>query len=293
MKSKSIGSFFVVLTLVAAIVAITPSTFADHAKVEVSIAVGSSTPGCEETNSCYDPYEAIIDVGGEVTWKNTDTAAHTATSGDLTNDPDNVGTEFDSSLFGPGKTFSQTFEEAGTFPYFCMVHPWMIGVVTVQAETMEEEEEEMTDEEETYANAMSSDGSINVEIESSIPEAGKEMSIHVTFTDADGNAIEHVNYDIAAMQNGLDVISESGMHEHAGEGMHVTDALASDSPVDVQVTILGIGLPDEEANWTGPIGDVVSLQVVPEFGTIAALVLAISIVSIIAVTAKSRVIPKL
>ena len=290
MKSKSIGSFFVVLTLVAAIVAITPSAFADHAKVEVSIAVGSSTPGCEETNSCYDPYEAIIDVGGEVTWKNTDTAAHTATSGDLTNDPDNVGTEFDSSLFGPGKTFSQTFEEAGTFPYFCMVHPWMKGVVTVQAETMEEETEE---EEETYANAMSSDGSINVEIESSIPEAGEEMSIHVTFTDADGNTMEHVNYDIAAMQDGLDVFSESGMHEHAGEGMHVTDALASDSPVDVQVTILGIGLPDEEANWTGPIGDVVSLQVVPEFGTIAALVLAISIVSIIAVTAKSRVIPKL
>jgi len=35
------------------------------------------------------------------------------------------------------------------------------------------------------------------------------------------------------------------------------------------------------------------LQVVPEFGTIAALMLAISIVSIIAVTAKTRVIPKL
>src|SRR3990172_5275286 len=147
MKSKSIGSFFVVLTLVAAIVAITPSAFADHAKVEVSIAVGSSTPGCEETNSCYDPYEAIIDVGGEVTWKNTDTAAHTATSGDLTNDPDNVGTEFDSSLFGPGKTFSQTFEEAGTFPYFCMVHPWMKGVVTVQAKMMEDEETPMEEEE--------------------------------------------------------------------------------------------------------------------------------------------------
>jgi len=293
MKSKSIGSFFVVLTLVAAIVAIAPSAFADHAKVEVSIAAGSSTPGCEETNSCFDPAEAIIDVGGEVTWKNTDTAAHTATSGDLTSDPDNVGTEFDSSLFGPGKTFSHTFDEAGTFPYFCMVHPWMKGVVTVQAAMMEDEETHMDEEEETYANAMSSDGSVNVEIESSIPEAGEEMSIHVTFTDADGNAMEHVNYDIAAMQDGLDVLSESGMHEHAGEGMHVTDALASDSPVDVQVTILGIGLPDDEANWTGPIGDVVSLQVVPEFGTIAALVLAISIVSIIAVTAKSRVIPKL
>jgi predicted secreted protein with PEFG-CTERM motif len=292
MKSKSIGSFFVVLTLVAAIVAITPSAFADHAKVEVSIATGSSTPGCEETNSCFDPAEAIIDVGGEVTWKNTDSAAHTATSGDLQSDPDNVGTEFDSSLFGPGKTFSKTFEEAGTFPYFCMVHPWMIGVVTVQAEMMEDEETDM-EEEETYANAMSSDGSVNVEIESSIPDTGEEMSIHVTFTDADGNKIQHVNYDINAIQDGTKVLSEEGAHEHEGEGMHTTDALASDGPVDIQVTILGLGLPDQEATWTGPKGDVIELQVVPEFGTIAALVLAISIVSIIAVTAKSRVIPKL
>ncbi|MGI0008480.1 MAG: PEFG-CTERM sorting domain-containing protein [Nitrosopumilaceae archaeon] len=282
MKSKSIGSFFVVLTLVAGMIAITPSAFADHAKVDVSAPAGTATPGCEETNSCFIPAEAIVDVGGEVTWTNDDTAAHTATSGNPTDGPDGV---FDSSLFGPGKTFTHKFEEAGTFNYFCMVHPWMKGVVTVQAE--------MEEEEETYANAMSSDGSVNVEIESSIPAADKEMSIHVTFTDADGNAIDHVNYAITAMQDETEVLSESDMHEHAGEGMHVTDALASDSPVDIQVTILGIGLPDEEANWTGPKGDVVSLQVVPEFGTIAALVLAISIVSIIAVTAKTRVIPKL
>jgi len=291
MKSKSIGSFFVVLTLVAAIVAITPSAFADHAKVDVSVPAGSATPGCEETNSCFVPAEAIIDVGGEVTWKNDDTAAHTVTSGDLTNDPDNVGTEFDSSLFGPGKTFSKTFETAGAFPYFCQVHPWMTGVVTVQAETMEEEE--TPEEEETYANAMSSDGSVNVEIESSIPSTDEEMSIHVTFTDANGNKIQHVNYDINAMQEGTQVLSEEGAHKHEGEGMHTTDALASDRPVDIQVTILGLGLPDQEATWTGPKGDVIKLQVVPEFGTIAALVLAISIVSIIAVTTKSRVIPKL
>ncbi|MGQ0795347.1 MAG: PEFG-CTERM sorting domain-containing protein [Nitrosopumilaceae archaeon] len=291
MKSKSLGSFFVVLTLVAAIVAFTPSAFADHAKVDVSIPAGSATLGCEETDSCYEPNEAIIDVGGEVTWKNDDTAAHTVTSGDLENDPVNVGTKFDSSLFGPGKTWSKKFEDAGTFPYFCQVHPWMTGIVTVQAETMEDEEPH--EDEMTYANAMSTDGSVNIEIESSIPAADEEMSIHVTFTDADGNTIQHVNYDISAMQDGTEVLSENGAHEHEGEGMHTTNALSSDGAVDIKVTILGIGLPDDEANWTGPQGEAVSLQVVPEFGTIAALVLAISIVSILAVTAKSRVIPKL
>ena len=289
MKSKSIGSLFLVLTLVAGIVAIAPSAFADHAKVSVSAPAGSSVIGCEETNSCFVPNEAIVDVGGEVTWTNDDTAAHTVTSGDIKGEgPDGI---FDSSLFGPGKTFSHTFTEAGTFKYFCMVHPWMEGIVTVQAEMMEEEG--TMEEEETYVSGMSADGSVHVDIESSVPKAGEEMPIEVTFTYADGNAISHINYDITAMQDGTEVLSESGAHEHSGEGMHVTDALASDSPVDIQVTILGIGLPDDEANWTGPIGDVVSLQVVPEFGTIAALVLAISIVSIIAVTAKTRVIPKL
>ncbi|MGH9999313.1 MAG: cupredoxin domain-containing protein [Nitrosopumilaceae archaeon] len=161
MKSKSIGSFFVVLTLVAGMIAITPSAFADHAKVDVSAPAGTATPGCEETNSCFIPAEAIVDVGGEVTWTNDDTAAHTATSGNPTDGPDGV---FDSSLFGPGKTFTHKFEEAGTFNYFCMVHPWMLGVVTVQGETIEEEGE-MMEEEETYASAMSSDGSVNVDIE--------------------------------------------------------------------------------------------------------------------------------
>jgi len=290
MKSKSIGSLLVVLTLVAAIVAIAPSVFADHAKVDVSIPAGTSTPGCEETNSCWDPAEAIIDVGGEVTWNNADTAAHTVTSGNPTDGPDGT---FDSSLFGPGKTFTHKFEEAGTFNYFCMVHPWMLGVVTVEGEEMEEGEDGMMESEETYASAMSSDGSMNVEIESDIPTADEELAISVSFTDADGNIVEHVNYDISATQDGTEILSESAAHAMSEPGTHITDALASDSPVDVQVTILGIGFPGEEANWTGPVGDVVSLQVVPEFGTIAALVLAISIVSIIAVTAKSRVIPKL
>jgi predicted secreted protein with PEFG-CTERM motif len=291
MKSKSLGSFFVVLTLVAAIVAFTPSAFADHPKADVSVPAGSATPGCEETDSCYIPSEAVVNVGGEVTWTNDDTAAHTVTSGDLENDPDNVGTEFDSSLFGPGKKWTHKFEEAGTFPYFCQVHPWMTGVVTVEEETMEDEEPH--EDEMTSANAMSTDGSVNIEIESSIPAAGDEMSIHVTFTDADGNTIPHVNYDISAMQDGTKVLSKEGAHEHEGEGVHTTNALSSDGAVDIEVTILGIGLPDDEANWTGPQGDAVSLQVVPEFGTIAALVLAISIVSIIALTTKSRVIPKL
>lgn len=291
MKSKSIGSFFVGLTLVAALVAIAPSAFADHASVEVTIPAGTSTPGCETTNSCFDPSDATIDVGGEVTWNNADTASHTVTSGNPTDGPDGV---FDSSLFAAGKTFSHIFDEAGTFNYFCQVHPWMTGVVNVEAEMVEDHDDGETPmEEETYVTSMSRDGSTMVEVGAGTPAAGEELAIEVTFTDADGNAIAHQNYAITATQDGVVVLDSISAHEHGGQGMHVTNALPSDSPVDIQVTLLGIGLPGEEASWTGPKGDVISLQVVPEFGTIAALVLAISIVSIIAVTAKTRVIPKL
>jgi hypothetical protein len=69
-----------------------------------------------------------IGVGETVTWENNDTAAHTATSGSGSEGP--VG-HFDSSLIMAGSSFSHTFEEAGTYDYFCMVHPWMIGTVIV------------------------------------------------------------------------------------------------------------------------------------------------------------------
>jgi plastocyanin len=39
---------------------------------------------------------------------------------------------FDSGSFKPGQTWAHTFANPGTFTYFCTIHPWMDGVVTVQ-----------------------------------------------------------------------------------------------------------------------------------------------------------------
>ncbi|WP_255430754.1 plastocyanin/azurin family copper-binding protein [Candidatus Nitrosopumilus sp. SW] len=95
----------------------------------VSSPEGSGVPGCEETNECYLPYEATVAVGATVTWSNDDTAAHTVTSGNI-----NAGTTgvFDSGLFMSGATFEFTFDKAGTYDYFCMVHPWMTGIIHVE-----------------------------------------------------------------------------------------------------------------------------------------------------------------
>lgn len=97
-------------------------------EVTVDMVKGSDRESCEKGNKCYSPFEAKVTKGGTITWVNKDTAAHTATSGTITNGPDG---KFDTGLLQPGGKFSQKFDTAGKYDYFCLVHPWMKGKVTV------------------------------------------------------------------------------------------------------------------------------------------------------------------
>ena len=105
-----------------------PEPAAGPQTVVVTVPAGTSVPGCEETNECYLPPSVSVNVGDTVSWDNVDTAAHTVTSGTPADGPDGL---FDSSLLMGGATFEVTFDEAGSYDYFCMVHPWMIGDVQV------------------------------------------------------------------------------------------------------------------------------------------------------------------
>lgn len=96
--------------------------------VTVEIPTGTSSPGCETSNACYLPASVTINVGDTVEWKNVDTAAHTVTSGSPADGPSGA---FDSSLIMGSASFTHTFDEAGNYDYFCMVHPWMVGNVQV------------------------------------------------------------------------------------------------------------------------------------------------------------------
>ena len=96
--------------------------------ISVSMPAGTSVPGCEETDECYIPASVTIFAGDTVSWINDDTAAHTVTSGSPAEGPSGV---FDSSLVMGGAVFEHTFDDAGSYDYFCMVHPWMIGNVQV------------------------------------------------------------------------------------------------------------------------------------------------------------------
>jgi len=96
--------------------------------VHVEIPTGTSVPGCEESNACFSPADITINAGDTVHWMNVDSAAHTVTAGA----PADVQIEvFDSSLLMADGTWSHEFTDAGNYDYFCMVHPWMTGSVTV------------------------------------------------------------------------------------------------------------------------------------------------------------------
>ena len=70
----------------------------------------------------YQPDPVVVQAGGKVTWQNQDTAPHTATADD---------DSWDTGTIEKGKIGSETFKEAGTFTYFCEIHPTMKGTVEV------------------------------------------------------------------------------------------------------------------------------------------------------------------
>jgi plastocyanin len=70
----------------------------------------------------YQPDPVVVQAGGKVTWQNQDTAPHTATADD---------DSWDTGTIEKGKIGSETFKEAGTFTYFCEIHPEMQGTVEV------------------------------------------------------------------------------------------------------------------------------------------------------------------
>ena len=100
----------------------------------LKIGHGNSIVGAQEKpptvevkidNFSFGPTALTIPVGTTVTWTNRDDIPHTVVS---TDDPK----VFKSKVLDTDEKFSFTFTKAGTYPYFCSVHPKMTGKVIVQ-----------------------------------------------------------------------------------------------------------------------------------------------------------------
>lgn len=91
----------------------TPSVAAnDQASAQVKI-----------DNFSFGPQTVTVPVGATVTWTNADDIPHTSVSTDGV---------FKSKVMDTDEKFSYTFTKAGTYPYYCTIHPKMTGQVVVK-----------------------------------------------------------------------------------------------------------------------------------------------------------------
>jgi len=298
MKTKAISSFFVLFAIAVVMISSNPAAFADHAEVAINTgSVPLSAPGCGDTDECYTPSTTTVDVGGKVIMTNTDSAGiHTYTSGTVDGFAASPDGTFDSGILNADQSFEWSPDAEGEYPYYCMLHVWMQGTIIVQAADAEEVMEEVAEEvmEEVAEEVME-------EVAEEVMEDDVVAELMVTITDSvvdDGTQVDlefseiHVNYEITATQNGEEIYKETA-HSMEMTASHMVDAVGSDeNPIDIEIVSLGIGPPGAEADWTGPTGSVATSQVVPEFGTIAMMILAVAIISIVAINAKSRVVPR-
>ncbi len=130
--SKPFGVLFGLLALVA-ILGVAPAFGQTANEIDMVKGAGASASAdCVSANNCFTPNPMSVTPGTTVTWKNIDTVSHYVTSGKPSDET--TGSVFDSgNLIKPGGTYQFTFANAGTYDYFCSVHPWMTGQVIVAA----------------------------------------------------------------------------------------------------------------------------------------------------------------
>ena len=257
-----------------------PTTHA-YSEVTIEPANGSGTPGCETTSSgCYLPSTATVDVGGVVIMTNTDSAAHTYTSGTPDGGPDGV---FDTSLLMVNNSFEWNPMTVGEQPYFCMVHPWMQGVIIVQEVEAEEDHDKMGTED-------------------------HEEKINVTLDhDITGGSVTEMEIDTESTSLIVKIDPDTEGSITITLPRDVIDATINDADDDLFVIVDGEEVDYDEittsTDRTLTIAfpadaeeiEIIGTFVIPEFGTIAVMILAVAIVSTVAISAKSKlsIMPRL
>ena len=238
---------------------------------EVKMPTGSSDPQAPyfwqsvKDGSTTGIVEIVI--GDTIVWSNADTAFHTVTSGSETDGLDGL---FDSKEFAPGKSFTYKFSEIGHYPYYCTLHPWMMGTIIVTS---------------GY---------------SIIPNVGKQVG--------DGTTFFNVEYDFSRLLSTaiIDEEQKSITFEIIGDAKSENHDLELRLPsglVDGQFTIWvdGEKISDFEHIREGDLNvlfmsltadskilTIVGTSIVPEFGTMTLAILGVSIVSMIVLSQRFK-----
>ena len=239
---------------------------------DINIPTGAASPDApyfwqsEKDGSTTGIIEVLV--GDTVVWKNADTATHTVTS---IADTGETGVLFDSGLFAPGKSFPHTFTEVGDYHYFCVVHPWMEGAVIVTA---------------GY---------------SIIPHVGKQVGDGFTSFDVQYNfnrilSTAMINEEEKSIT--FEIIGNTNSENHDLELLLPSELI--DGPFVVWVdgeklsdfelvqeddlNVLTMTLNSDSQSFT-----IIGTSIVPEFGSIAVVILGVSIVTMIGLSQRYRI----
>jgi len=194
----------------------------------VSIPFGAYNPKLDTPAEVwYSPSVITVNVGDTVTWMNDDQEGHTVTSGMSSGRfgwmSDDFGTPdgfFDSERFMPGESWSLTFNQVGTFQYFCVIHPWMEGVVVVNDIIPDYPHDYLGNKVELPLDAITPDGSIKVSLswDPSVLKTYEKVKFIYHFHDvATDQRLLNQKYDIILIQNGKELFRDDGVAGAGGD----------------------------------------------------------------------------
>lgn len=260
--------------MLGTLVAISYSEIAWATTYDINMPTGSASPDAPyfwQNEKTGEPTGDIeISVGDTVVWKNGDQAKHTITSGTVEDGPDGIfgGTNF----LVPGEFYQFKFTEKGYYPYFCLIHPWMTGAVTV------------------------------IDGYKIIPNVGKSVGDGLSSFNVDyqyNGIISNPRINEEQMSITFEVVSDSKSNDHNLMMMLPPDLIEGpyaifvdgeknlrfDYVPDGDVNIIEIGLSENSKEIT-----VVGTKIVPEFGILSIIILGLSITSMIFIS-KSKIHP--
>ena len=114
------------IVLVSAVVGVVMAGHMSDNKTSSATSIGTATNVVTIKDYMFTPATVKVKVGTKVTWTNQDAVNHTITA-------DTNSTDAPSSMdIAKGKSYTFTFNKAGTYTYHCFPHPYMHGTVIVQ-----------------------------------------------------------------------------------------------------------------------------------------------------------------
>jgi plastocyanin len=202
---------------------------ADAEEYNVIIPFGAYNPELNTPAEVwYDPPTISVTVGDTVMWINEDREGHTVTSGqgsgrfgwmgDDFGSPDGI---FESGRFMLGDSWSHTFQEEGTFRYFCVIHPWMEGIINVEQVIPDYPHDALGNRIEQFpVIEYTTDRIIEVDMTwepNVIKTFEKVVFIYHTYDPATNSNLDKMNYDIIIIQNGRELFRDNGLTQVGGD----------------------------------------------------------------------------